>query len=330
MLERNPTYGHGGGWQPKPANVDQVHFTFFRSEAQISKAFDDGLLDVRDIYGADLAQLKDITSLEELQRLHPGSSLIHPGRICSLHLLAPTIGKDYAFGDSAALRRSLATAFDHQRLIKSAVGPLGTMTKTLMLPTDILFDGLSPTNDASDVPSDSLTTTPLQGRTVKVAYVSSRIGDVTVELLQKWIEQQGGTVRLYPSASISALFASVGEIKPDLTLIYWSPYFPNLANFLTALLSSSRPVPNFTGFTNSQLDDAAQRLKTATGDELHQVHTTVKNILDQEMPWIPLYYETPLVLVKPHVQKFRINPVSVMLLTDIELNSAQSAKERNH
>jgi ABC-type oligopeptide transport system substrate-binding subunit len=119
----------------------------------------------------------------------------------------------------------------------------------------------------------------------------------------------------------------VGEVKPDLTLIYWSPYYPNLSNFLTALLSSSRPVPNFTGFSNPQLDQAVQRLKVATGDEIRQVHTEVKDILDREMPWIPLYYETPLALVKPHVQRFRMNPVSVMLLTDVELLSTKAATE---
>jgi len=329
VLERNPSYGQGNGWQPKAAAVEQVRFTFFRSEPQIAKAFDDGLIDVRDIAGADLAQLTNIGSLDELQRLHTGANLIRPGKVCNLHLLAPIVGKEYVFGDSAALRRSLTASFNHQQLMTSAVGPLGTATKTLMLPPGILVDGMLTADESTPPPADPSSEASLRGRTVKVAYVSSRIGDVTVGLLQKWIEQRGGKVRLYPSASINALFASVGEVKPDLTLIYWSPYYPNLSNFLTALLTSSRPVPNFTGFSNIQLDQAAQRLKVATGDELRQVHLTVKNILDQEMPWIPLYYETPLVLVKPNVQKFRINPVSVMLLTDVEVDSTKGAKERS-
>lgn len=328
-LERNPSYGKGNGWQPKPASIEQVRFIFFRSEPQIAKAFEDGLIDMRNIVGADLTQLTNIEPLDELQRAHPGASLIRPGKVCSLHLLAPMIGKEYAFGDSPALRRSLTASFDHQQLMTSAIGPLGTATKTLMLPQGILVDGMPSVNELAPPPTDQSSEAALRGRTVKIAYVSSRTGDVTVGLLQKWIEQRGGLVRLYPSASINALFASVGEIKPDLTLIYWSPYYPNLSNFVTALLSSSRPVPNFTGFSNIQLDQAAQRLKVATGDEFRQVHSTVNHILDQEMPWIPLYYETPLVLVKPNVEKFRINPVSVMLLTDVEFDSTKGAQERS-
>ncbi len=330
QLERNLTYGKGAGWQPKAPAIEQVRFTFFRSESQISKAFDDGLLDVRDINGADLAQLPDITSLDPLAKLHPEAILVHPGTICRLHLLAPLIGDDYAFGSSSALRRSLAASFDHEQLMASAVGLSGVMTKTLMLPSPVLVDAPSSNNQplpatAPDASSEAL----LKGKNVKIAYVSSRIDDVTVALLQKWIEKREGTVRLYPSASINALFASVGAIKPDLTLIYWSPYYPNVENFLTALLSTSRPVPNFTGFSNAELDKSAEHLKIATDNEHPQVCLTIKGILDQEMPWIPLYYETPLILVKSHVRNFKINPVSVMLLSGVEIDHVAGIEERN-
>src|SRR5205823_1927217 len=121
----------------------------------------------------------------------------------------------------------------------------------------------------------------------------------------------GANLRLFPSASINALFASVGEVKPDLTLIYWSPYYPNLDNYLTALLSISRPVPNFTGYSNAGLDAAVSSLRFSERDVMSQAKAQIREILDQEMPWIPIYYETPLMLAQPRVKQFSMNPVSV-------------------
>lgn len=327
LLERNPEYGRGRGWQPRPPSIAQARFLFFRSEAQIANEFDHGTIDVRDVAGADLVQLSDITSVDQLQRRFPQARVARPGKVCRLHLLAPLIGDQYAFGASPALRRSLSATFDHQQLVRSAIGPLGKTTKSLMLPPDVLLDA-PPATDASMPSAAPSSVSSLRGRTVKVAYVSSRIGDVTVALLKKWLEQHGATVRVFPSASINALFASVGEVKPDLTLIYWSPYYPNLANYLTALLSASRPVPNFTGFSNPALDDAANRLKFAIGAEGQKVRLKIKGILDRDMPWIPLYFETPLVLTKPHVRNFTINPVSVMLLGDLQLGTAAATEKR--
>ncbi len=327
LLERNPQYGRGEGWQPRSPTVAQARFIFFRSEAQIANEFDRGTVDVRDVAGADLAQLSDITSLEEIQRRFPKALVVRPGKVCRLHLLAPLIGEQYAFGASPALRRSLTATFDHEQLVKSAIGPLGKTIKSLMLPPDVLFDA-PPWTDAPIAQSDPSSYSSLRGRTVKVAYVSSRVDDVIVALLQQWLEKRGATVRLFPSASINALFASVGDVKPDLTLIYWSPYYPNVANYLTALLSASRPVPNFTGFSNPALDRAAKRLKSAVGEEGQKVHLEIKTILDSTMPWIPLYYETPLMLTKPYVRNFKINPVSVMLLADAEVGPTGTTEKR--
>ena len=277
LIERNPEYGRGGGWQPSRPTIVQARFLFFRSEAQIANEFNHGTIDVRDVAGADLVQLSDITSVEQLQSRFPQARVVRPGKVCRLHLLAPLIGDQFAFGASAALRRSLSATFDHQQLVRSVIGPLGKTTKSLMLPPDVLLDAPRPTDPSIPGAAPS-SDSSLRGRTVRVAYVSSRIGDVTVALLQKWLKQRGAAVRMFPSASINALFASVGEVKPDLTLIYWSPYYPNLANYLTALLSASRPVPNFTGFSNPALDDAATRLKFATGPEGQEVRLKIKGM----------------------------------------------------
>lgn len=326
-LVPNRNYGKGNGKQPSLPKLDRVRFVFFRSESQIANEFQRGALDVRDITGTDLTRAGGIADIQQLEAFAGENKLVRPGSILKLHLLAPLIGEGHVFGTSAELRKQLASTFDHLKLKAAALGPLGVTTKSLMLPSTVLLD--SPNRTASDISPANLfplTSTELTGRTVKVAYVSSRINDVTVRLLTDWLEASGATARLYPSASINALFASVGEINPDLTLIYWSPYYPNVGNYLVALLTSSQPVPNFTGFSNTALDGAVEQLRTVSDASKSELVARIATILDREMPWIPLYFETPLVLTKPWVENFRINPVSVMLLDEVEITFAG----RNH
>lgn len=319
LLERNPAYGRGSGWQPPSPQLTRARFIFFRSEAQIANQFQRGNLDVREVAGGDLVSLSDITSLAELKKKFTGANVVRPASIARLHLFAPLIRQGYPFGISAELRRALAAGFTHEQLVMSALGPLGKTSKTLVLPPDVIFDA-PPLSQPLPISADEAKERSLlEGHTIKVAFVSSRINDVVVALLKRWLDERGATIKLFPSASINALFASVSEVKPDLTLIYWSPYYPNLANFLTALLTSSIPVPNFTGFSSPELDKLVDQLKFKTGKEAEAVRINIGKILNEQMPWIPLYYDTPIYLAQGRITNFTVNPVSVMLLNDVEI-----------
>src|SRR5207245_26312 len=106
-----------------------------------------------------------------------------------------------------------------------------------------------------------------------------------------------------------ALFGSLGATKPDLTLIYWSPYVPNVSEFLTALQSASRPVPNFTNFSSVKLDALTDELRSSNRS-IAEMAVEVQEVLDAELPWLPLYMETPLYLVSARVEGFAMSPVS--------------------
>lgn len=70
----------------RPPTIAQARFFFFRSEAQIANEFDQGTIDVRDVAGADLVQLSDITSVDQLQRRFPQARVARPGRLLAAGL----------------------------------------------------------------------------------------------------------------------------------------------------------------------------------------------------------------------------------------------------
>jgi len=320
VLERNETFGVGTGWQPQPAKIARASFTFFRSEAQVNAAFDRDDIDIRDAGGADLARFNGADALTELRRLYPAAQVFRPGWVCNVHLLAPMMGGKFAFGNSSAMRRWLSREFPRQDLASSALRGLGDPQLSVFPPEELLVNlsgARVPKPEPGPAAIDSAA--ELRGQTIKVAFVSSRINDQAISLLKGLLERQGATVRLFPSASINALFSSLGQTMPDLTLIYWSPYYPNLPNYLTALLSASRPVPNFTGFSDPRLDKLASALQTADPAEIPKIASEIREILDETMPWVVLYHETPMVLAHRRVRNYGITPVSSMLLREVEL-----------
>lgn len=293
---------------------DLVVYDFFRSESQIASAFERREIDMRPLTASDLGHGAIRTETLNEIKLGENSRPTRPGNVCRLHLLAPTIGEGYVFGKSPALRRWLASVFPHKTLSASALGPVGKVTKELLLPRPFLLDSVS----AEESPTTSIPShrspDELRNATIRIAYASNRTNDVIIQLLREILEKAHAKVQVFPAASVNALFASIDDVKPDLTLIYWSPYYPSVEHFLTALLSSSRPVPNFTGYENDELDQQARLLQSGNGDI-----NAIRDILNREMPWIPLYYDTPVVVVSNRVSNFRVNPLSVDLLTDSKL-----------
>lgn len=156
----------------------------------------------------------------------------------------------------------------------------------------------------------------MKGQTIRVAYASTRINDIIVTVLERVLSNAGGKVLKFPTTSINALFGSLATANPDLTLIYWSPYYPNISEYLTALLTSSQPVPNFTGFSSVEFDNLYKELVRGQVDNI-KIVAEIGFYLNSAMPWIPLYMETPYYLVSKRIQNFSISPVSVTQLTKI-------------
>jgi xanthosine utilization system XapX-like protein len=233
-----------------------------------------------------------------------------------VHLIAPTIGNSGVFGSSAAARRWLAQNYPRTELAQAVLRGTGQLQTSVLPPANLLVDVGIPLSESQSPAEPALA---LHGQTIKIAFVSSRVGDQSIALLKGLLEKQGASVVLFPSTSVNALFSTISQTQPDLTLIYWSPYYPNIPNYLTALLSTSRPVPNFTGFVDTRLDELVRRLKTASPEERVAAGLQIREVLDETMPWIALYHEAPLVLAQKRVKKFQLNPVSAMLLNDAEV-----------
>lgn len=317
VLRRNEAYGIGEGWQPEPGRVERIEFVFFRSDAQVIAAFERGELDVRDVFGADLAEIKGEDATSELSQRLPKARVVRPGDICKVHLFAPAIGEGRVFGQDPRIRIALSQLFPRDWLDQNVLKGTGIALNNILPPMIVEQMGEPRTlNDPTALLRKALT-----GKTVKVAFVSSRVNDIVIARLEGVLVDAGAEVVRFPSTSVNALFANQATVRPDLTLIYWQPVFPSVPEYMTALLSSARPVPNFTGFADPEIDGLVQDLKgVLPNDEAYsRIVDELQRELAKELPWIPLYYERPLIVTSNRVENYIQNILGVPMLSKAEI-----------
>jgi peptide/nickel transport system substrate-binding protein len=319
LLVRNENYGQGVGWQPPKPHIDRAKFVFYRSEAQVIAAFERNEIDFREVLGVDVATAKSPDIRASLHERFPSAQIVDSAQLCKVHLLAPMMGPNYPFGGPPEIRQALSELFPRAESEKAVLRGLGKEQVTL-LPA-MVFSGAKPPAKLAD--AKQILQQSISGKTIRVAFVSTRINDVLIQQLKSILEEAGADVVLFPNTSISALFSSLSSTRPDFTLIYWSPYFPNLPEYLTALLTESQPVPNFTGFSDKKLDELAAELRAPTGRGADAIAPEIDQVLGKMTPWIPIYIETPLYLSASNVEGFAVNPVSVTQLSAISLKPKQ-------
>lgn len=109
ILIRNESYGNGKGKQPAVPQIDTFEFRFFRSEASMVAAFKNGEIDARPAVGADFATLPNGSWKETFNAQYPDASLVSPGWVLKLNLLAPQMGNERVFGKKDGLQRQALT-----------------------------------------------------------------------------------------------------------------------------------------------------------------------------------------------------------------------------
>ncbi|HXH30344.1 MAG TPA: ABC transporter substrate-binding protein [Bacteriovoracaceae bacterium] len=86
----------------------------------------------------------------------------------------------------------------------------------------------------------------------------------------------------------------------------WLFDFPDAENILQLLVSSNFPGINKSGYSNPRIDELYSKLKLTGGlDERDTIVHEMEGIVFDDVPWIPMMYESSFVLQYPEVKNFR-------------------------
>ncbi|WPU66030.1 ABC transporter substrate-binding protein [Peredibacter starrii] len=86
----------------------------------------------------------------------------------------------------------------------------------------------------------------------------------------------------------------------------WLFDYPDAENILQLLVSTNFPGVNKSAYNNPEIDDLYQRLKeTMNPDQKDKIVHQMEEIIFQDLPWIPMMYESSFVLQYPEIKNFR-------------------------
>jgi ABC-type transport system substrate-binding protein len=86
----------------------------------------------------------------------------------------------------------------------------------------------------------------------------------------------------------------------------WLFDYPDGENILQLLVSSNFPGINKTGYSHPRVDELYGRLKeTTNSDKRDEIIHEMEEIVFQDLPWIPMMYESSFVLHYPELKNFR-------------------------
>ena len=103
----------------------------------------------------------------------------------------------------------------------------------------------------------------------------------------------------------------------------WIADYPDPENYMALFYSANESPngPNYTRFSNPSFDKLYQKSFTATGEERVKIFQQMDNILAEEVPAIPLYFDAAVRFAKKEIKNFRPNPMNYLYLTRVYKDS---------
>lgn len=262
-------------------------------------------------------------SREDLSRLKLVRKWFEPGvGTAILYLNAERLADEQ-------LRRGIALAIDRAELAKASYPNPLAFTAAGLLPPMLgsMRDGLAhdpkaasvAVGRASERPS-SLTMLVIWGPRPYLPHPQQ-----TAKAIAGALGQVGLDVRIQPAADASDYFRRIARGDYDMALSGWVADSVDPADFLTSALSSEEIPPadrrivtegNLSHYRSDEMDAALDAYRRNPGAA---TMAKVQEILDREVPLVPLMYGPTIFVYSPRVTTFKPSPLGIPLFAEMEI-----------
>ncbi|TDX49049.1 ABC transporter substrate-binding protein [Orenia marismortui] len=157
--------------------------------------------------------------------------------------------------------------------------------------------------------------------TYELAYNTSKKNQSIVEAIQSNLKQIGINITLM-NMDWGTYIKKVDNGETQMFRLAWIADYPDPDNFLYVLFHSDNAGPGGNGafYMNSEVDqmlDKARAMKP--GKERLALYQKIEKQIVDDAPWIPVYYYTAPILVKPFVHNYVFTAQSALPLTNVWL-----------
>src|SRR5215217_2173182 len=224
------------------------------------------------------------------------------------------------------IRQAINYGFDRQKMVLYLRNSLGTPAQSGFVPAGL------PSFDSTQVKGYSYN--PLLARQLlKEAGVNSTnqpaIKLLTIPIysdIASYIARQLEEIGLSVQVDVvqkSLLLELTSNSKALFFRGSWIADYPDAENYLSVFYSKNPAPPNYTRYKNPRFDALFEKAITETNDSLrYQLYQQADQVMMEDAPVVPLWYDVVVHLVQPYVQGFIPNALNLLELRRVQLLNA--------
>jgi peptide/nickel transport system substrate-binding protein len=105
----------------------------------------------------------------------------------------------------------------------------------------------------------------------------------------------------------------------------WIADYPEAENYFAIFYSKNIPPngPNYTRFSHPQYDKLYEQLLNTADESKYKIIKEMNEILIEEMPVVPLYYDVSIRLIQPYVQGLKPNKMNMLNLKEVKVKKTE-------
>ncbi len=320
ILHRNPVYFERDGKGIKLPYLDAIKVSFLDNKATEFMEFQQGRLDfVNDIE----ASFKDevLTKKGDLKKEWEGKIVLNKHAYLNTEYLGILVDPGNDLVKNSALkdkkiRQAMNHAVDRKKMMMYLRNSIGTAAESGFIPAGM------PGFDADKVkgyhydPERARTLlkdagyNPFQRITLKTVPVYAELG----AFVAKQLEEIGMKVNV-ETVQRATLLEEIAKSRAPFFRGSWIADYPDGENYLSVFYGRNPAPPNYTRYNNPAFDKLyEQALQETTDSVRYELYRKMDQMVMDDAPVIPLWYDMAIHLVQKNVTGFKPNALNLLEL----------------
>ncbi|TWI80689.1 peptide/nickel transport system substrate-binding protein [Lacibacter cauensis] len=328
ILERNPNYFETDSTGKRLPYVDGVKVSFLDSKASEFMEFRQGNLHfINDID----ASFKDevLSKKGELRDSWKGKVVLNKHPYLNIEYIGILVDSSNSLVNNSplklkAIRQAINYGFDRRKMMLYLRNSIGTAAESGFVPTGLpSFDSAvvkgysynpqkakallkeAGFGNGKQVPEIKLLTIPIYADLG--SYIARQLQDIGLNVKVEAVQK---SLLLTQTAKSEALFFRGS----------WIADYPDAENYLSVFYGKNPAPPNYTRYKNPLFDVLYERSTKEPNDSIrYSLYQQMDQLIVQDAPVVPLWYDMVIHLVQPNVKGFRPNALNWLELRRVKI-----------
>ncbi|HEY1113099.1 MAG TPA: ABC transporter substrate-binding protein [Chitinophagaceae bacterium] len=327
IMKKNPRYFELDNQGRRLPYLDGVKVSFYDSKATEFLLFRQGKLEfINDID----ASFKDevLTKRGTLRKEWEGKVQLHTHPYLNIEYLGIMVDENNPLVKASPtrlrkVRQAINYGFDREKLVLYLRNSLGIPAQSGFVPAGL------PSFDSTEV--KGYTYNPQLARkllaeagvggknTPEIKLLTIPIYADIASYIARQLEEIGLRVQV-EAVQKSLLLEMTSSSRALFFRGSWIADYPDAENYLSVFYSKNPAPPNYTRYRNPQFDVLLERALAETNDSLrYRLYRQADQLVMQDAPVVPLWYDMVIHLVQPWVHDFHPNALNLLELRRVRL-----------